>query len=201
MKGEHKLPVALQGFCPVCLMDMRQWVNGNPSFAANYDGKTYLFPEQKQLDAFRKNPVQYVPQLGGDCLVHFAQTGQRVPGDLRLGAVHNHRLVFFSNEQHRKAFHANPSAYANADLVLGGECVVCRVDGNMQTQGQKHLTLLHHGRRYQFAEGKHQSTFAAAPDRYAGVAESSPARAPSQAPSDSGSGSGSNAPIGGSGRR
>ncbi|MGI9455805.1 MAG: hypothetical protein ACR2NU_04545 [Aeoliella sp.] len=163
---EDEHPVGLRGYCPVCLLEMRNWRKGNEQFSMQYDGKLYYFPEQKQLEMFRENPVKYVPKLGGDCPVHFAQTGERVAGDLRLGVVQNGRLVFLASDQHRQAFHAAPSAYENVDLAHGGECVVCRVDGNMRSPGQEQLVLLYHGMRYHFASGDHLNAFARDPGKY-----------------------------------
>ena len=48
--------VALSGYCPVCVLDMKKWVKGDPRFNVVQDGKTYLFPSDEQRQLFLKNP-------------------------------------------------------------------------------------------------------------------------------------------------
>ena len=52
--------VALDGYCPVCKVELGKDVKGKAEFAASYDGKRYLFPGRKQLDMFKSNPSKYV---------------------------------------------------------------------------------------------------------------------------------------------
>ena len=61
-----ELPVGLQGYCPVCLVEMRQWIKGDAQLAIEYDGKKYYFPGGEQAEMFEKAPLKYVPVLGGD---------------------------------------------------------------------------------------------------------------------------------------
>ena len=51
--------VAMHGYCPVCRVEMGRNVKGRPDLAVDYNGKRYLFPDQKQLDMFRRNPSKY----------------------------------------------------------------------------------------------------------------------------------------------
>ena len=61
--------LALGGYCPVCVIEMKKWVRGNPEHQVTYAGKTYRFPGEKQKQTFLANPTKYVPALGGDCTV------------------------------------------------------------------------------------------------------------------------------------
>jgi len=61
--------VGLQGYCPVCIVEMKKWMKGSPQFSTRHDGKTYLFPGEEQRQMFLKNPQKYTPVLGGDCVV------------------------------------------------------------------------------------------------------------------------------------
>ena len=54
--------VAMDGYCPVCKVEMGKDVMGRPEFAADYNGKRYLFPGRMQLDMFVANPTKYVVQ-------------------------------------------------------------------------------------------------------------------------------------------
>lgn len=158
--------MAMRGFCPVCLVQMRKWVPGEPRFAAIHDGKQYRFPDARRLQMFRANPTRYLPALGGDCVVHYVKTGQRVPGSLTHGAVHGGRIYFLASEEHRQQFLAAPERYRDADLAMGGDCVVCRVNMNRQMPGSPQLTSIHGGIRYRFAGLEQQRMFAAEPGRY-----------------------------------
>lgn len=51
--------VAMDGYCPVCKVEMGKDVLGKSNFAADYNGKRYLFPGTKQLDMFKSNPTKY----------------------------------------------------------------------------------------------------------------------------------------------
>lgn len=51
--------IALNGYCPVCKIDLGKDVKGKPEFAVDYKGKRYLFPGRKQLEKFQTNPTKY----------------------------------------------------------------------------------------------------------------------------------------------
>lgn len=54
--------VALDGYCPVCKVEMGKDVKGKADMAVDYNGKRYLFPGRKQIDMFVANPTKYVKQ-------------------------------------------------------------------------------------------------------------------------------------------
>ncbi len=51
--------VALDGYCPVCRIDIGQDIKGKPELALDYKGKRYLFPTAKQRGIFLANPTKY----------------------------------------------------------------------------------------------------------------------------------------------
>jgi len=51
--------VALDGYCPVCKIDMKQDVKGKPELAVDYHAIRYLFPAKEQLEKFKANPRRY----------------------------------------------------------------------------------------------------------------------------------------------
>ena len=165
-RGMPRAPLAMRGFCPVSLLDKKEWEAGDPRFTAVYDGRAYRFSGQAQMQRFRADPVRYVPALDGDNIAHFVHTGHRVEGNLAKGIVHAGRIYFVGSAEERQAFIANPTAYAQADLALGGQCVVCRVNMNQQMPGSPSMTLIHNGIRYQFAGLEQQKMFLATPARY-----------------------------------
>jgi YHS domain-containing protein len=158
---------ALDGYCAVCLADMTQWVAGKPEFEMAFDGRTYRFPGQEQMAKFQADPVRYAPVLGGDDVVAFAQTGRRVPGQAQFGAKHEGRFFFFANQANKQIFMSDPVRYTNADIALGGDCAVCKVDMNAKMAGDPKFSALHDGQRYYFVADQQRQQFLAAPQRYA----------------------------------
>lgn len=158
--------VGLQGYCPVCVVEMKKWVKGNPQFSVQQDGKTYLFPNEEQKNMFLDNPAKYTPVLGGDCVVALVEMGKRVPGSLQFAAVHENRLYLFANEKAKSMFVADTGKYADADLALGGKCSVCRVEMNQDVAGVPQFTSIYKGMRYQFPSDKQQQMFNQNPAKY-----------------------------------
>lgn len=128
--------VGLQGYCPVCVVDMKKWMKGSQQFAVQHDGKTYLFPGEQQKQMFVSDPVKYTPVLGGDCVVALVEMGKRIPGSLQYAALHENRLFLFLNEKAKGMFVSNKGKYANADVALNGKCSVCRVEMNQDVDGR-----------------------------------------------------------------
>ena len=69
-------PFAMEGYCPVSILEMEKWVKGDPAHRVLYDGWTYLFANQKGKQMFQANPAKYVPALGGDCVVALVKMKQ-----------------------------------------------------------------------------------------------------------------------------
>jgi YHS domain-containing protein len=159
-------PTGLQGYCPVCVVEMKKWVKGSTQFAAQHDGKTYLFPGEEQRQMFLKNPQKYTPALGGDCVVALVEMGKRIPGKLNFGVMHDGRLYLFANEKAKNMFLADHRKYADADLALGGKCTVCRVEMNQDVLGSPEFTSVFRGMRYQFPGQKQQEMFNQNPEKY-----------------------------------
>ncbi|MCH7728480.1 MAG: YHS domain-containing protein [Planctomycetes bacterium] len=164
--------LGLEGYCPVCLIETKKWVRGNPDHQVTYDGKTYYFPSESEKRMFEEDPSKYVPALGGDCTVCFANAGKRVPGNIRHGALYKGRVFLFTSDREKKEFLSNTTKYADADLALGGRCVVCRVMAGKDVPGRPEFTAIHQGLRYQFVSERERRIFAANPTKFVGVATS-----------------------------
>jgi YHS domain-containing protein len=197
--------VALQGYCPVCLVEMHQWIQGDAQFATEYDGRTYYFPGAEQLEMFAKDPPKYVPVLSGDDIVSFATSDKRVAGNIRFGMVHDGKYYFFSSQENIKRFHDAPDAYADADLALGGECIVCRVEMKQHVPGSPSITATYKGLRYLFPGEKQKSMFLKAPSRYVRAIDAPTAYGPGGSQTRPANGTsqptGPRQPVGGSGSR
>ena len=160
----------LGGYCPVCIIETKEWVKGDSSISATYDGKTYLFPEEKQKQMFLANPVKYVPALGGDCTVCLANLNKRTPGSVQHATIYKNRLFLFPNAEIKAKFRDDLQKYADVDLAMNGMCSVCKVEMNQEVPGDPRFTVMHNGMRYQFPGEKQRDMFLANPDKYSGAA-------------------------------
>ncbi len=170
--------LALSGYSPVSLHSSGAWSKGDPSLIATFDGKTYAFVNDAERQAFAADPARYVPVLGGDCVVAYAQHGQRVPGSVQHASVQGERLYIFSTPDARAMFAASPASFVNADLAYGGNCVVCAVGMGQAMPGRPEITTVHKGLRYQFPSPDQQREFLANPAKYEATGATRPQAAP-----------------------
>lgn len=162
------LPAAMGGCCPVSLRDRQQWQPGDVRASALFDGQRYQFASQRERDIFAAAPEKYVPLLGGDCPVSFAETGERTPGRLEYGVLHGSRLAFFGSEDERHDFLDDPARFNDADLAIGGRCIVARHDLARDVAGIPETVATHQGLRYYFASAHDRALFLRNPGRYDG---------------------------------
>lgn len=159
--------MALSGYCPVCVIDMKKWIKGSPQHQVAYDGKTYLFPDENLKQKFLSDPAKYVPAMGGDCTVCKVDMGKDIAGSVQFSSLYNNRLYLFPGEMQKQEFRKNPRKYANVDVALGGKCSVCRVDMNKEVDGNPAITSFYKGKRYWFPGKEQQAMFQANPAKYA----------------------------------
>jgi YHS domain-containing protein len=165
--AQGKETLALRGYCPVCVVNMKKWVPGKPEYSVRYDGHVYRFPGAEQMEMFKADPAKYTPVLHGDCVVCLANMGQRVPGKLDFAQIHQGRVYLFPSEEQRQMFKADPAKYADADLALGGACAVCRVEMQQEVPGKPEFAVHHNGLRYLFPGEEQRKMFLANPAKYA----------------------------------
>lgn len=172
--AERPAPVALEGYCPVSVLVMRKWVKGDEAYRAVYDGRTYLFANEKGKQMFQADPEKYVPALGGDCVVALVKMGKRVPGNIRHASFHEGRLFLFLHADALKMFRAEPAAYAGADLALEGRCPVCLVNMGQEVAGRPEIAAFHEGFRYLFPAAEQRRAFLAGPEKFVSAAAKAP---------------------------
>ncbi|HEX5102377.1 MAG TPA: thioredoxin family protein [Pirellulaceae bacterium] len=107
-------PVAMEGYCPVTLIEMRKWMKADPQFGAIHRGRTYLFAGAEQQQKFLANPDAFAPVLSGYDPVRFATTGQLVDGKRGHGIFNpeDKRIYLFADEAALEQFKQSPRAYA-----------------------------------------------------------------------------------------
>ncbi len=158
--------LTLEGYCPVCIIELGKWIQGVPEHKTVFDGRTYQIPGEKQKEMFLADPLKYVPVLGGDCIVSLVKWGKRVPGLIHHGVQHQGRTFLFANEEAKEMFVSDPAAFENADLAYGGNCAVCQVAMNVTTPGKWEFGAIHEGLRYFFPSAKMRDIFLADPQKF-----------------------------------
>jgi len=111
------MPLGLEGYCPVSLVDKGTWVEGRAQWGARHRGRTYLFAGVEQQKAFLADPDRYAPALSGDDPVLACDTGKQVAGQRRYGVTYQARMYLFSSPETRSTFAANPQRYTSRVLV------------------------------------------------------------------------------------
>ena len=163
-------PVALDGYCPVCLVEMGKVVKGDPQYQSVRDGRTYYFPGPDQKGMFDKNPEKYVPAFHGNCVVCQVEMGEIVPGKPDFfTSFHDHLFLFATLEQ-KKMFDANPDKYVGATLAAGGKCLVC-LAGGADVAGKHEYSAWYDGMRYQFPSEDMRRMFLENPVKYVPAAD------------------------------
>ena len=115
MTEQHgSMPVGLEGYCPVSLLDKGVWVEGRAQWGVRHRGRTYLFATAEQQTAFLADPDRYAPALSGDDPVLACDARKQVPGQRRYGVTYQSRMYLFSSPETRTSFAANPQRYTTS---------------------------------------------------------------------------------------
>ena len=107
------MPLGLEGYCPVTLVESGNWVEGQAGWGARHRGRTYLFRGLEEQQAFLADPDRYAPALSGDDPVAAFDSGTSLPGERRYGVTYQQRIYLFASPESRAAFAANPQRYTS----------------------------------------------------------------------------------------
>lgn len=72
-------------------------LKGDSKFIATHDKVKYKFASQKNLDAFKSNPDQYIPQYGGYCAYAVGANAEKVSVDPKTYEIRDGKLYLFYN--------------------------------------------------------------------------------------------------------
>ena len=158
--------LAMEGYCPVKLVEGKGRVKGNPRLAVFHDGHAYRFADISSRDTFLKDPEHYLPTSNGLCVVSLKDTKKPAVGDPKFGATYHGRLYLFADEPSRLKFAAAPDLYSNIDIADNGTCPHCKTTEKKPVAGKSEFTATHSGKRYLFPDDTHRQAFRAAPERY-----------------------------------
>jgi YHS domain-containing protein/thioredoxin-like negative regulator of GroEL len=107
------MPLGLEGFCPVTLVESGNWAEGQAGWGARHRGRTYLFRGLEEQQAFLADPDRYAPALSGDDPVAAFDSGTALPGERRYGVTYQQRIYLFASPESRATFAANPQRYTS----------------------------------------------------------------------------------------
>lgn len=159
-------PVALEGYCAVCIVKGSKWVKGKAEFSSKFDGRVYHFPSEKEKMVFEASPEKFVPALNGDCTVCFAKMKKRMPGKVSFATRYKDRVYLFPSDEQRSMFQKDPASFANVDLAANGNCIICKKMAGKDVPGKAEFTAIHNGMRYQFPSAKEKQMFAKEPTKF-----------------------------------
>lgn len=72
-------------------------IEGNKKFQTKNGEVKFYFSSQKNLDIFKANPTNYIPQYGGFCSYAMASKGKKVPSDPETFEIRDGKLYLFYN--------------------------------------------------------------------------------------------------------
>jgi len=114
------MPLGLEGYCAVTVVERGSWVEGRPQWGARHRGRTYLFAGPEQQRAFLADPDRYAPALSGDDPVLAFEAGRSEPGRRAFGVSYQSRMYLFSSPETRAAFTADPDRYTARVMIAEG---------------------------------------------------------------------------------
>jgi protein disulfide-isomerase len=106
------MPVGLEGYCAVTLVERGLWVEGRAKWGVRHRGRTYLFAGAEEQRAFLSNPDRYAPGLSGDDPVLAIDSGRQIPGQRQYGVSYRSKVYLFSSPDTQAAFKADPQKYS-----------------------------------------------------------------------------------------
>ncbi len=108
--------VGIEGFCPVVLVERRQWVPGDRRWGAFHRGTLYLFAGPQERDRFMLEPDRFAPVNDGKDVVASIEQGKSIPGRREHGVFFQDRVYLFANEASLDRFSRAADHYAEAVL-------------------------------------------------------------------------------------
>jgi YHS domain-containing protein len=108
----EQTPLALDGFCPVQLVERATWTPGNKAWGARHRGRIYLFAGPEEQRRFLADPDRFAPVNSGNDLVLTVEKNRAVPGTREHGVYFGGRVYLFADETSLQKFGSNPNFYA-----------------------------------------------------------------------------------------
>lgn len=107
--------MAMDGFCPVTLLEQTAWKKGDPQFGVVHGGRTYLFASAVEQKKFLGDPDRFSPVLSGyDPVRYVTNNGELTEGKRSFGLTYRNQLFLFADEASRVRFEQSPAAFTTA---------------------------------------------------------------------------------------
>ncbi len=91
-----KKSLAMDGYDPVSYFTNKP-VEGKSEFKYDFNGVTYWFASQANLNTFKRDPQKYEPAYGGWCAYAMGADGEKVKVDPETFKISNGKLYLFYN--------------------------------------------------------------------------------------------------------
>lgn len=104
-------PLALEGYCPVTLIEKMVWKQGNPLYGAIHLNRTYLFSSAEQQAKFLANPERFCPIISGNDPVVALEKNEIVAGRRQFGLLYENRMILFSSQESYDKFAKESKRY------------------------------------------------------------------------------------------
>ena len=159
--------VGLNGYCPVCIVDRKEWVKGSAQHSSQFDGMLYFFPNVEIKNKFDRDPSAFVPAMGGYDVVAKKEGNQLVQGSVFQGAAfHKGRVYVFATKRNKSMFMNIAADFEKVDLAFGGMCAVCKAAGKEQA-GKSEFRFVYNKMTYLFPTAGELAEFKSDPAKYA----------------------------------
>ena len=117
--------VTLQGYDAVAYFTQMKAIKGEPKYSARYNGATYWFSSEANVNMFKDHPEMFAPQYGAFCGYAMALNKLR-PINPEIFDVVDGRLILQHSEDAYNRFHKDVAGY------------VSKADNNWPGQIKKH---------------------------------------------------------------
>jgi YHS domain-containing protein len=87
----------VEGYDPVAYLLDRKAEKGSAAFTATYQGATFRFTGRAHLDAFKADPLKYLPQYGGYCAFAIGDHKEKVEVDPETFTIKDGKVFLFYN--------------------------------------------------------------------------------------------------------
>ena len=101
---------AIKGYDPVAFFTDSKPVMGSEKFSYSWNGATWLFSNQQNLQRFKANPEKYAPQYGGYC-AYGASKGRKVPSEIDTWTIFNNKLYLNYNQDVKETWVKDEPGY------------------------------------------------------------------------------------------
>lgn len=104
---------ALDGYCPVTLLETKKWKKADPKWGAIHRGRTYLFTSPESQQKFLADPDRFAPILAGHDPVRYSDNGELVSGVRKHGIMYRNQIFLFADEASLTKFTQAPDRYSS----------------------------------------------------------------------------------------